>query len=115
MAQLPTTEDLREYSFPSLVASTNTQRAAAADFIDSLNLVEDGEERVDPKQTYNPAIQYFGQVVCDKIKNQGDNKKIKELPAVNPAIEEYVRPDREMFERAEAEISAFDSVFDLQK
>ena len=35
LVQLPTAEDIRDYQFPSLVASTNTQRSAAADFIDA--------------------------------------------------------------------------------
>jgi hypothetical protein len=57
MAQLPTTEDLRDYQFPQLVQSTNKQRAAASNFIDSLNLAEEGEdEKIDPKMTFNPAI-----------------------------------------------------------
>jgi ATP-dependent DNA helicase 2 subunit 2 len=68
MVQLPTTEDLRDYQFPSLVASTNKQRIAASNFIDSLDLAEpEEEERVNPKETFNPALQYFAQVVTDKV------------------------------------------------
>jgi hypothetical protein len=56
LAQLPTAEDLRDYQFPSLVASTNAQREAAANFIDALDLTAEGEEKVDPKMTFNPAL-----------------------------------------------------------
>lgn len=34
---------------------------------------------------------------------------------MNPAILEYVRPDREMFEQAHEEIGAFDEAFDLKE
>lgn len=95
---MPTSEDLREYQFPQLVSSTNKQRAAAGDFIDSLNLAEEGqEEKIDPKMTFNPAIQYFGQVVCDKIKNVGQKTKTDKLPELNKAVQEYIKPDREMY------------------
>jgi hypothetical protein len=36
-----------------------------------------------------------------------------DLPNLNPQIEEYVRPERELFQEAQHEISAFDSAFDL--
>lgn len=67
--QLPTNEDVRDYQFPSLVASTNAQREAAGDFIDALDLTKNEEERIDPKLTFNPALQYFAQVITHKISN----------------------------------------------
>jgi hypothetical protein len=62
--------------------------------------------------TFNPALQYFGQVITDKITNREDKY---EMPKMNPAILEYVRPDREMFESAAEQIREFDSVFKLEK
>jgi len=63
LAEVPTTEDLRDFQFPPLVESTNDQRKAAAKLIDKLSLVreEDGEvvEYLQPEQTFNPTIQYF--------------------------------------------------------
>ena len=67
--QLPTNEDIRDYQFPSLVASTNAQREAASNFIDALDLTKEEEERIDPKMTFNPALQYFAQVLSHKIAN----------------------------------------------
>jgi len=76
MVQLPTTEDLRDYQFPSLVAATNKQRDAVSNFIDSLDLAEPNEEeRVDPKTLFNPALQYFAQCITDKV--QSKDKKTK--------------------------------------
>ena len=72
LVQLPTNEDIRDYQFPSLVASTNAQRKAASDFIDALDLTREDEERIDPKMTFNPALQYFAQVVSHKISNPGE-------------------------------------------
>jgi hypothetical protein len=38
------------------VASTNAQREAAASFIDALDLTAEGDEKIDPKMTFNPAL-----------------------------------------------------------
>jgi len=60
MVELPTSEDVRDYSFPPLVQATNQQRKAAGEFIDALDLTKkDTEERLKPQMTYNPALQYF--------------------------------------------------------
>ena len=59
MSQLPTAEDLRDYMFPQLVASTNAQREAASNFIDALDLTANDEEKLDSKMIFNPALQYF--------------------------------------------------------
>ena len=67
LVQMPTNEDIRDYQFPSLVASTNAQREAASNFIDALDLTKEEDERIDPKMTFNPALQYFAQVVSHKI------------------------------------------------
>jgi len=65
LAQVPTAEDVREFSFPPLVQSTNRQRQAAAKLIDKLNLCvqeedSDGEqiieEKTKPEDVFNPTI-----------------------------------------------------------
>lgn len=66
MVQLPTSEDLRDYQFPPLVASTPAQRQAASDLIDALDLTE-SEQALDPVQTFNPSLQYFAQVITERI------------------------------------------------
>jgi len=38
----------------------------------------------------------------------------QELPPLNAAIADYVRPDRELFEEAQQEVSAFDEAFELK-
>ena len=105
--------------FPSLVASTNAQREAASSFIDALDLTTEDRERQDPKMTFNPALQYFAQVVTHKIthayREGGDpNSMGPALPPLNATIAEYVRPDREMFMQAEEEIANFDEAFELE-
>ena len=97
---MPTNEDIRDYQFPPLVASTNAQREAASNFIDSLDLTKEENERLDPKMTFNPTLQYFAQVVTHKISNEKEG----DLPELNANIAEYVRPDREMFEEAAEEL-----------
>lgn len=111
---MPTNEDIRDYQFPSLVASTNTQREAASNFIDALDLTKEGEERIDPKMTFNPALQYFAQVVSHKISHPEADKGPGSLPSLNRTIEEYVKPDRQMFMEAGKEIAEFDEHFELE-
>ena len=69
-------------------------------------MTKEDEERIDPKMTFNPSIQYFSQIVSHKITNPEDNGAA--LPPLNRNIEEYVKPDREMFMAAREEIEAFD-------
>lgn len=37
------------------------------------------------------------------------------MPLLNENIAQYVRPDRELFERGQNEISAFDDAFELKQ
>lgn len=92
-----------------------------SNFIDALDLTKEDEERVDPKLTFNPSLQYFAQVVSHKIAHpeldEGQNNDGGEakLPELNQNIVDYVRPDREMFEGAQQEISAFEEAFELEE
>jgi len=57
-------------------------------------------------------LQYFAQVVTHKITKPDD---AGELPELNENIANQIRPDRELFENAEQEISAFEDAFDLKE
>ena len=121
MAQLPTNEEIRDFQFPSLVPSTEVQRQAAKELIKKLDLTapvidEEGEaapaeERLKPEMTFNPALQYFSQVVVHRINHPPEEQQ--ELPPLNEAIAAYVRPDRELFQQAQEEVSAFEEAFTL--
>ena len=65
---------------------------------------EDGEvvEQLAPEQTFNPTIQYFNQVVTDRMMDPG-----AAMPQVNPAILEQMQVDRE----ANGEV--FDDAFEI--
>jgi len=67
MVRLPTSEDLRDYSFPALVKSTDKQKQAAKDLICKLDLQTGENERVKPSLTFNPALQYQQQVVMQRV------------------------------------------------
>lgn len=53
--------------------SSNKQREAAGKLIKALDLTknaedpEETEEKLKPEMTFNPALQYFGQVVINRI------------------------------------------------
>lgn len=42
------------------------------------------------------------------------NPETVELPALNEAIAEYVKPDKELFQEAQQEVSAFEEAFKLE-
>jgi len=58
-----------------------------------LDLTKEEDERIDPKLTFNPALQYFAQVISHKIANDNDQAG-KSLPPLNRTIEEYIKPNR---------------------
>jgi hypothetical protein len=43
----------------------------------------------------------------------GQKVKTDKLPELNKAVQEYIKPDREMYANAQAEVSAFDEAFEL--
>ena len=81
-------------------------------------MVAEGDEKIDPKMTFNPALQYFNQVICSKMVMKPEERaKIGEddpIPEMNQNIIDYVKPDRQMFEQASQEIEEFHKNFDLQ-
>ena len=110
MVQLPTAEEIRDYQFPSLVPASEDQRKAARSLIQALDLTQAEEERLVPEMTFNPALQYFGQVVTHRI----THPESAELPPLNEAIADYVKPDKDLFEGAAEDVSAFESAFKLE-
>ncbi|CDW74323.1 atp-dependent dna helicase [Stylonychia lemnae] len=112
MAQIPTNEEIRDYQFPSLIPATKPQKTAAKQLIKALDLVdqEAEEEKLKPEITFNPALQYFSQVVVHRITEPAQ----QELPQLNQQIAEYVKPDKKLFQQAEDEISAFEEAFELK-
>jgi hypothetical protein len=60
MVQLPTSEEIRDYQFPSLVPASEPQKQAARQLIKALDLTkkeeEIGDEALKPELTFNPAL-----------------------------------------------------------
>jgi hypothetical protein len=56
--------------------------------------------------TFNPSLQYLNQVLVERI-----NDPEASLPKMNENIADYLKPDMEMYTRAEKEVSAFDESF----
>ena len=71
---LPTVEDIRDFQFDSLKESSKEQEQYMSEFIDSLTMDQD---EVEPKETYNPILQYYFKCVEDKGLNHA--KTIPEL------------------------------------
>jgi len=113
---LPTVEDIRDYQFASLDSSSEKQQSSAADFIRAMDLTSlpsaDGNtiESLKPGTTFNPTLQYFYQVIQDRAFSEEEKA---ELPELDPAISEYVRPDKRVFEGARHEIEQLRKQFTL--
>jgi hypothetical protein len=96
---LPTVEDLRDYQFSSLTECTVQQEEVVSKFIDELDLKatedenEGPEEKLKPTRTYNPTLQYFYQCLEHKALKKDNN-----LPELDETIEDYLKPDRKLFE-----------------
>ncbi len=93
---------MREFQFSSLKEATPDQRNIVGKLIDSMNLLdvdEDGEtvESLRVKHTINPTRQYFFQSVFYRAMGEGED-----LPPIDPAIDEYLHPERKLREKAAA-------------
>lgn len=107
--RLPTIEDLREYQFAPPEPSTESQRRAAAAFIDALDLTT-REEQLRPKMTFNPVLQHLYQTIQQRALNPDDAS----LPELDANIAAYIKPDQGLFEKAEKEVKRFREAFDLK-
>ena len=92
---LPTVEDIRDYQFESLKECSVKQEEVVSKFIDSLDLDnnEDDIEILKPTDTFNPSLQYFYQCLEHKALSKDNN-----LPDLDENIEEYMKPDKKLFE-----------------
>ena len=111
LTYLPTVEDIREYNLPELKPATTQQIAATKSFITSINLCGAEGEALKPTSTFNPQIQYVNQCLIHRAMNPDST----ELPPLNKAVEDYLKPDKQMFLNAQQECSLFESSFTLKK
>jgi ATP-dependent DNA helicase 2 subunit 2 len=102
---------------PKKYRPTDSQKAAARDLINSLDLMsgsvdESGNqtEALKPKHTFNPVLQHFYQSVQNRALDK--NRPIDEL---DPVIKSYINPDQQLKERASQAITNFRQNFLLQK
>lgn len=122
--QLPFVEDIRQYPFATLDVDriqrkhqpSAEQLSVAEQLIRQLDLTsagadEDGNpmEACKPKDTYNPALQYFYQ--CVEHRSLGGAG----LPPVDPAITRYCSPDEDLFDGARSAIQQFRNAFPLTR
>jgi Ku70/Ku80 beta-barrel domain/Ku70/Ku80 C-terminal arm len=110
---LPTVEDLRDFQFESLNECTVKQEEVVSKFIDTLDLDEqedeEKEERLKPNNVYNPTLQYFYQCLEHRVLNDENN-----LPKLDETIEDYMRPDKSLFENNKY-VSFLPKVFDIKQ
>jgi ATP-dependent DNA helicase 2 subunit 2 len=121
--KLPFAEDIRQYPFASLLKNTTRksyipseeQLNAAELLINELDLMtaekdDEGEpmEALNPKYTYNPALQHFYQCVTRRALHPEEP-----LPQVDPNIRKYSTPDETLFAKAQSVISHFKEKFVL--
>eukprot|EP01080_Neovahlkampfia_damariscottae_P000481 gene481-6891_t len=124
--QLPFSEDLRQYPFPSFqkIKHTNEQLEAAEDLINSMNLMnaiedEDGEksEALKPSETYNPIVQHFYDCLHTRVLHPND-----ELPKMDENIKKTCIPQlsensffQKLLQNSKDSIQVFEELFPLKK
>ena len=120
LSQIPTAEDLRDYQFPSLVMSTETQRNLAAEFIESMDLMEFRENETDeprealrPSETFNPAIQTLNLNLTDRGMTVGPHPT--GIIRHSPKKSKQWRPEQIMFGQSESIRKKYKSCFDLNE
>jgi len=111
---LPSVEDIRDYQFESLKECTIRQEEVVSNFIDTLDLDrvdEDGneEEVLKPTETFNPVLQYFYQCLEHKALKKDNN-----LPPLDEAIGDYLKPDKNLFENNKY-VSFLPKMFDIKE
>ena len=109
---LPTSEDYRDFPFNDLPVSTQSQQEVTEAFIQALSLdkTEEQEERLKPSSLFSPTLQYFYQCLGFRAENPK-----APLPPLDENIEKYLRPDREMFNKAAQECENFAKAFQLKE
>ena len=109
---LPTDEDVRNYPFPDLTASTDHQQLVTENFINALSLdkTDEQEEKLKPSSLFSPTLQYFYQCLTYRAEHPNGP-----LPPLDPNIENYLRPDIEMFGRARQACAEFANSFTLKQ
>ena len=120
--KLPFSDDVRDYPFASLDVQkmkgskrpNAEQLLAAENLINGLDLMtgtEDGGiEMLHPKYTFNPVLQHFYQCLHYRAANPD-----KPLPALDPVVESYVKPDQALFDEARPFLEHFRETFPLEK
>lgn len=109
---LPTNEDIRNYPFPDLAASTQDQNTITENFINSLSLdkTAESDEKLKPSSLFSPTLQYFYQCITFRSENSD-----APLPPLDPKIENYLRPDKEMFDEAKQQCNEFVNAFNIRE
>lgn len=116
--QLPFMEDLRQFSFPSLennkkVSPTDTQLSAVDSLIDSMMLVEEGDDEK-PKDMFkvhhipNPEFQRLFQCLHHRAVNPGTP-----LPPIEPWLKAVLERPDVISDRCQAPLEELKKVFPL--
>ena len=109
---MPTDEDVRNYPYPDLTESTPHQQQVTENFINSLSLdkTDEQEEKLKPSSLFSPTLQYFYQCLIFRAENPQ-----APLPPLDQNIENYLRPDREMFDNAKQQCREFSNAFTIKE
>ncbi|KAL4491899.1 hypothetical protein ABPG72_006154 [Tetrahymena utriculariae] len=115
MSQIPTSESVRDFQFNSLKESTKEQQDLMGSLIDKMDLMnlEDGEEALQMKYTFNPTRQYFYQTVFHRVFNPPDADS--KIPPLDPNIRDYITPEKKVYPKAAEELKKIKDLFQLQE
>lgn len=112
--QLPFAEDIRDFNFPSIDANpkmvpNDSQRAAARDLINNMDLMMPEGELLKPEDTWNPAAQRF----YDNIRRRAIDPAC-EIVALDSAFAKAVQVNPAVLEGAKPYLESFKQHFPLE-
>ena len=110
LTELPTIEDMREYSFGSLLRSNKKQREVIGELIDKMDIKDfENKELLKCKETYNPNLQTLNQVIVEKGLNENRDPRIE----MSERIENYIKVENKVYKKIEDMEEKIKNEFDL--
>lgn len=118
MAELPTGEDMREFNFGSVKASTQKEREVMREYIQKLDIQNfdngnnEPEELLVPKYTPDPKTQVMYQMIVQKgMKVDSSDTQV----VVDDSIKEYLFTEQQTYEKVADMEDKIKSTFNLKK
>ena len=112
LCELPTIEDMREYSFGSLLRSNKSQREVIGELIDKMDIKDfENKELLKPKETFNPNLQTLNRIIIEKALNENRDPRIE----LEKKVEDYIKIEKKVYKNITELEQKIKDQFDLKE